>query len=338
MTTIAVLGIDPAKHVFQLHGVDAHGHTVVSKRVSRAKLVETVVQLAPGMVAMEACCGAHFWGRRFRDLGLEVRLLHTKFVRPYVKSAKNDARDAEAICEAALRPHMRFVPLKSQEQLDIQALHRAREQLMRWRTASINQIRGLLAEQGIVLPQGAWRFRKDATLALDDPSSDLTALAVELFRGLLDQLRELEERIATLDRKIVRLGRASEVCRRLAALPGVGPIVATALVASVGDGRQFRCGRDLAAWIGLVPRQHSTGGRPKLLGIGAGGNHYLRKQLIQGARSVLPRLEAKDDGRSRWLKAVLERRGSNRAVVALANKTARIAWVLMARGEAYRAA
>jgi transposase len=180
MTTIAVLAIDLAKHVFQLHGLDAHGRTVVAKRVSRAKLVETVVQLAPGMVAMEACCGAHFWGRRFRDLGLEVRLLHTKFVRPYVKSAKNDARDAEAICEAALRPHRRFVPLKSQEQLDIQALHRAREQLMRWRTASINQTRGLLAEQGIVLPQGAWRFRKGATLALDDPSSELTSLAVEL--------------------------------------------------------------------------------------------------------------------------------------------------------------
>jgi transposase len=230
------------------------------------------------------------------------------------------------------------VPIKSQEQQDIQALHRAREQLVRWRTASINQARGLLAEYGIVLPQGAWRFRRAAVGALDDPSSGLTALAAELFRGLLDQLRELEHRIATLDRRIVQLCRASEACRRLATLPGVGPIIATALVASVGDARQFRCGRDLAAWIGLVPRQHSSGGRPKLLGIGAGGNRYLRKQLIQGARAVLPRLGGKDDGRSRWLKAVLERRGSNRAVVALANKTARVAWVLMARGEAYRAA
>jgi transposase len=230
------------------------------------------------------------------------------------------------------------VPIKSQEQQDIQALHRAREQLVRWRTASINQARGLLAEYGIVLPQGAWRFRREAVGALDDPSSGLTALAAELFRGLLDQLRALEDRIGALDRRIVRLCRNSEVCRRLAALPGVGPIVATALVAGVGDARQFRCGRDLAAWIGLVPRQHSSGGRPKLLGIGAGGNRYLRKQLIQGARAVLPRLGGKDDGRSRWLKAVLERRGSNRAVVALANKTARVAWVLMARGEAYRAA
>ena len=202
----------------------------------------------------------------------------------------------------------------------------------------INQTRGLLAEQGIVLPQGAWRFRKDAAAVFDDPAAELTAMAAELFRGLLGQLRELEDRIATLDHRIVQLCRESEVCRRLAALPGVGPIVATALVAGVGDARQFRCGRDLAAWIGLVPRQHSSGGRPKLMGIGAGGNHYLRKQLIQGARSVLPRLEAKDDGRSRWLKGVLERRGPNRAVVALANKTARIAWVLMARKESYRAA
>jgi transposase len=231
------------------------------------------------------------------------------------------------------------VPVKSQEQQDIQALHRAREQLVRWRTASINQARGLLAEYGIVLPQGAWRFRREAVGALDDPSSRLTALAAELFRDLLEQVRVLGgRRIATLDHRIVQICRASDVCRRLAALPGVGPIVATALVAGVGDARQFRCGRDLAAWIGLVPRQHSSGGRPKLLGIGAGGNRYLRKQLIQGARAVLPRLGGKDDGRSRWLKAVLERRGSNRAVVALANKTARVAWELMARGEAYRAA
>jgi transposase len=336
--TIAILGIDLAKRVFQLHGVDGHGRALVSKRVSRAKLVEVVVQLAPRVVAIEACGGAHYWGRRFRDLGLEVRLLHAKFVRPFVNSAKNDARDAEAICEAALRPTMRFVPLKSQEQLDIQARHRVREQLVRWRTRLINQVRGLLAERGIVLPQGAWRLRGEATAVLDDPASGLTTLGVELFRGLLDQLRELEGRIAALDRRIVRICRASELCRRLAALPGVGPIIATALVAGVGDARQFRCGRDLAAWIGLVPRQHSSGGRPKLLGSGGGGNRYLRKQLIQGARSVLPRLGSKDDGRSRWLKAVLERRGSNRAVVALANKTARIAWVLMARGEAYRAA
>jgi transposase len=267
-----------------------------------------------------------------------VRLIHARFVRPYVKSAKNDARDAEAICEAALRPHMRFVPIKSPEQQDIQALHRAREHLVRGRTALINQTRGLLTEYGIVLPKGAWRFRREVAAILDEPSAALTPLAAELFCHLLDQLRELEARLATLDRQLVALCRQSEVCRRLAALPGVGPIIATALVAGVGDARQFRCGRDLAAWIGLVPRQHSSGGRPKLLGIGAGGNGYLRKQLIHGARAVLLHLGAKGDRRGHWLKALIERRGVNRAVVALANKTARIAWVLLARGETYRAA
>jgi transposase len=246
--TVAILGIDLAKRVFHLHGLDAHGRVVVSKRVGRAKLAEMVVQLAPQLVAMEACCGAHHWGRRFRDLGLEVRLVHARFVRPFVKGTKNDARDPEAICEAALRPSMRFVPLKSQEQLDIQALHRAREQLVRWRTRLINQARGLLTERGVVLPRGAWRFRKEVAAVLDDPSSGLTGLALELLRDLLEQLRELEGRIAALDRRIVQICRESELCRRLAALLGVGPIIATALAASIGDARQFRCGRDLAAW------------------------------------------------------------------------------------------
>jgi transposase len=336
--TVAVLGIDLAKRVFQLHGIDPHGRVVVSRRVSRDKLVETVVQLAPEMVAMEACCGAHHWGRRFQGLGIDVRLIHAKFVRPYVKSAKNDARDAEAICEAAQRPHMRFVPIKSIEQQDIQALHRAREQMMRWRTALINQTRGLLLEYGIALPQGPARFRQEVTIALDDASAELTPFVIELFQCLVDQLRALEDRLANLDRRVVALCRQNELCRRLAELPGVGPIVATALVASVGDARQFRCGRDLSAWIGLVPRQYSSGGKPRLLGIGGQGNRYLRKQLIQGARSVLMHLAGKTDRRTQWLRAVLDRRGFNRAAVALANKTARIAWVLMARGETYRVA
>ncbi len=321
--TVAVLGIDVAKRVFQLHGIDAHGRVVVSRRVSRDKLVETVLQLATQLVAMEACCGAHHWGRRFRGLGIDVRLIHAKFVRPYVKSAKNDARDAEAICEAAQRPHMRFVPIKSIEQQDIQALHRAREQMMRWRTALINHTRGLLLEYGIALPQGPVRFRQEVTIALDDASAELTPFVIELFHCLLDQLRALEDRLANLDRRVVALCRQNELCRRLAELPGVGPIVATALVASVGDARQFRCGRNLSAWIGLVPRQYSSGG--KLLGIGGQGNRYLRKQLIQGARSVLMRLAGKTDRRTQWLGAVLDRRGFNRAAVALANKTARIA-------------
>jgi transposase len=335
---IEVLGIDLAKQVFQLHAVDARGRALSSRRVGRAKLVETVVRLAPRIVAMEACSGAHHWARTFRGLGMEVRLLHAKFVRAYVKSAKNDTHDAEAICEAAMRPHMRFVVVKSLEQQDLQSLHRSREQLVGWRTALINQLRGLLAEYGIVLPQGARRFFREVTAALDEPSGCVTALARELFTDLIAQLRDLHDRIQVLDRRLVALCRQSESARRLACLPGIGPIVATALVASVGDGKQFRNGRELAAWVGLVPRQHSSGGKPRLLGISRSANRYLRKQMVHGARGVMRWLKGKEDPRSRWLLALWERRGFNRAVVAQANKTARMAWVILARGEAYRPA
>jgi transposase len=335
---IEVLGIDLAKQVFQLHAVDARGRALSSRRVGRAKLVETVVRLAPRIVAMEACSGAHHWARTFRGLGMEVRLLHAKFVRAYVKSAKNDTHDAEAICEAAMRPHMRFVVVKSLEQQDLQSLHRSREQLVGWRTALINQLRGLLAEYGIVLPQGARRFSREVTAALDEPSGCVTALARELFTDLIAQLRDLHDRIQVLDRRLVALCRQSESARRLACLPGIGPIVATALVASVGDGKQFRNGRELAAWVGLVPRQHSSGGKPRLLGISRSANRYLRKQMVHGARGVMRWLKGKEDPRSRWLLALWERRGFNRAVVAQANKTARMAWVILARGEAYRPA
>jgi transposase len=335
---IEVLGIDLAKQVFQLHAVDARGRALSSRRVGRAKLVETVVRLAPRIVAMEACSGAHHWARTFRGLGMEVRLLHAKFVRAYVKSAKNDTHDAEAICEAAMRPHMRFVVVKSLEQQDLQSLHRSREQLVGWRTALINQLRGLLAEYGIVLPQGARRFSREVTAALDEPSGCVTALARELFTDLIAQLRDLQDRIQVLDRRLVALCRQSESARRLACLPGIGPIVATALVASVGDGKQFRNGRELAAWVGLVPRQHSSGGKPRLLGISRSANRYLRKQMVHGARGVMRWLKGKEDPRSRWLLALWERRGFNRAVVAQANKTARMAWVILARGEAYRPA
>jgi transposase len=284
---IEVLGIDLAKQVFQLHAVDARGRALTSRRVGRAKLVETVVRLAPRIVAMEACSGAHHWARTFRGLGMEVRLLHAKFVRAYVKSAKNDTHDAEAICEAAMRPHMRFVVVKSLEQQDLQSLHRSREQWVGWRTALINQLRGLLAEYGIVLPQGARRFSREVTAALDEPSGCVTALARELFTDLIAQLRDLNDRIQGLDRRLVALCRQSESARRLACLPGIGPIVATALVASVGDGKQFRNGRELAAWVGLVPRQHSSGGKPRLLGISRSANRYLRKQMVHGARGVM---------------------------------------------------
>lgn len=333
--TMDLLAIDLGKQSFHLHGIDSDG-VLVSRKVSRAKLVEAVIDMAPKTVVMEACASAHHWGRWFMADGRRVRLINPRFVKPFVRGSKNDAVDAEAIYEAAIRPTMRFVPVKSIEQQDLQSLHRIRERLIVQRTSLINHARGLLAEYGIVLPQGPWRFAAQAPTAI--AQAELSDLGRELFMELLDQLRDVKARVARLDAKIVEICREREDCRRLAELPGVGPIIATALVASVDDARHFRSGRELAAWIGLVPRQYTTGGKPRLGGIGRRANHYLRRQMIHGARAVTSRLVRHDDRRSVWLKALVERRGFNKALVALANKTARIAWALLARKETYAAA
>lgn len=333
--TMDLLAIDLGKQSFHLHGIDTDG-VIVSRKVSRAKLVEVVTELAPATVAMEACASAHHWGRWFIAEERTVRLINPRFVKPFVRGSKNDAVDAEAIYEAATRPTMRFVPVKSTDQQDLQSLHRVRERLIVQRTSLINHARGLLAEYGIVLPQGPWRFAAQAPEAI--AKAELSDLGRELFNELLDQLRDVNARVAKLDTKIVAICRDNKDCRRLAALPGVGPIIATALVASVDDARHFRSGRELAAWIGLVPRQYTTGGKPKLGGIGRRANHYLRRQMIHGARAVISRLAKHDDCRSSWLKAIVERRGFNKALVALANKTARIAWALLSRKEDYAAA
>jgi transposase len=327
-----LLAIDLGKRFFHLHGIDADG-VVVSRKVSRIKLEEAVIELAPAVVAMEACASAHHWGRRFEAAGLQVRLINPRFVKPFVRGSKNDAVDAEGIFEAASRPTMRFVPVKSIAQQDLQSLHRVRERFIIQRTSLINHARGLLAEYGIVLPKGSWRFRKQAPAALTD--AGLSEFARELLAELLDQLRDLEARLAKLDAKIVGICRENDACRRLAVLPGVGPVIATAIVAAVDDGRHFRSGRELAAWIGLVPRQYTTGGKPRLGGIGRRANHYLRRQLIHGARAVISRLAGREDRRSAWLKEIVARAGFNKALVALANKTARIAWALLARQENY---
>ena len=330
-----LLAIDLGKQSFHLHGIDADG-VVVSRKVSRGKLMEMVVSLDAQTIAMEACASAHHWGRELQAAGRQVRLINPRFVKPFVKGSKNDAADAEGIFEAATRPTMRFVPVKNIAQQDLQSLHRVRERLVGQRTSLINHSRGLLAEYGIVLPQGPWRFAQQAPAAIAEAS--LSELARALFADLLDQLRDVNTRLDSLDTRILAICRANAACRRLAKLPGVGPIIATALVAGVDDGRQFRNGRELAAWIGLVPRQYTTGGKPRLGGIGRRANHYLRRQMIHGARAVISRLAQHDDARSRWLKALVERRGFNRTIVALANKTARIAWALLARGEEYAAA
>jgi transposase len=329
-----LLAIDLGKRSFHLYGIDTDG-VIFSQKVSRSKLAEVVANLAPKVIAMEACASAHYWARCWLAAGREVRLINPRFVKPFVKGSKNDAADAEAIFEAAMRPTMRFVPVKSLDQQDLQSLHRARDRLICQRTALINHTRGLLAEYGIVLPQGPWRFISQAPAAIAD--ADLSEMTREIFIELLDQLEDLERRVKKLDARMASLCRTNEACRRLSKLPGVGPVVATAIVAAVNEGRQFRSGREMAAWIGLVPRQYTTGGKPRLGGIGRRANHYLRRQMIHGARAVVSRLSKHDDRRANWLKALVARRGFNRTIVALANKTARIAWVLLNRKEAYAA-
>ncbi len=335
---ITTLGIDLAKNVFQLHGVDERGRAVLRKRLSRGKLMGFLANLEPCLIGIEACAGAHYWTREMGKLGHTVRIMSPQYVKPYIKSNKNDSNDAQGICEAVGRPHMHFVPPKSVEQQDIQALHRAREQLIKGRTALVNQMRGLLAEYGIVVSKGVHKLRAALPGILEDGENGLTPLAREVFAESYDQLLAFYRRIAEYDRRIERVFKASPLCQRAAHVEGVGPLSATALVAAVGNAKVFKNGRQMAAWLGLVPKQHSSGGRNRLLGISKRGDRYLRTLLIHGARSVVYRCDKKEDARSRWLRNLKQRRGANRACVALANKNARILWALLAREEAYRPA
>ena len=330
-----LLAIDLGKQSFHIHGISSEGE-VISKKVTRSKLEAVVQELAPAIVAMEACASAHHWGRQFEALGYSVRLIHPRFVMPFVKGSKNDAVDAEAIHEAALRPTMRFVPVKTTEQQDLQMLHRTRDRRITQRTGLINHIRGLLGEYGVVIPVGAFRFRKDIRTAISEAS--LSTLAKQSFNALLAEFEALDKRITEIDRELVAICRTDERCKRLATLPGVGPVIATALIAAVDDGQHFSSGRALAAWIGLVPRQYTTGGKPRLGGIGKRGNQYLRRQLIHGARSVLIRISARSDRRAKWAQELLVRAGHNKTLVAIANKTARMAWAVLRSGESYKAA
>lgn len=335
---VSVLGIDLAKSVFQLHGVDRRGKAVLSKRLSRSQLPVVVANLPKCLVGMEACASAHYWARELQKLGHEVRLMSPQFVKPYVKSNKNDRADAEAIAEAVTRPNMRFVAVKTIEQQDVQALHRVRERLVGTRTALINELRGLLGEYGVVLPQGAQRLRAKISDALENATSQglITQMSRQTFDELLGELHELDERVERMDQRIKAIHRAHPVCQRLAEIPGVGPLTATAIVSAVGDPSMFKNGRAMSAWLGLVPRQHSSGGKEVLLGISKRGDTYLRKLLIHGARTVVRwRDRHPEDRQTRWLKVLVERRGVNRATVALANKNARRIWVLMAHEVEY---
>jgi transposase len=329
---IATIGLDIAKNVFQVHGADVKGRMVLKKTLRRAQVGRFFSTLAPCLIGMEACGSAHFWARKLEGFGHSVRLMAPQFVRPYVKSQKNDAADAEAICEAVTRPSMRFVPIKSVEQQAILAVHRVRQGLVKLRTAQVNQIRSLLAEYGLVMPRGIENLRQ-VPLLLDEP--ELPATFRTLMQTQLEGVRALDRRIAELERDIRHWHRDNAASRRLAEIPGVGPLTASALVASVGDAASFRNGRQLAAWIGLVPRQHSSGGKIRLLGVGQRGDGYLRSLLVHGARAVVssPR---RTGAASPWLAGLLARRHTNVAVVAQANKTARIAWALLRHGEHFR--
>lgn len=332
---IAVLGIDLAKNSFQLHGVDEQGNRVLKKKLTRKQLLAFIAQLPPCLIGLEACGGAHHWVRVFSELGHTVKMIAPQFVKPYVKSNKNDAVDAEAICEAVQRPSMRFVPSKSIEQQDIQSVHRVRSLLIGRRTAQANQIRGLLMEYGIVIPQGINQLRKAIPNILEDAENSLSAYFRELLRELYEEIVHFDERIETIELKLKVISEQNEDCKRLLTIPGVGLLTATALIAAIGDISVFKSGRELAAWIGLVPRQHSTGGKPTLLGISKRGDSYLRTLLIHGGRSVVRVAHKHQDKRNQWIGEIKQRRGENISNVAVANKNARIAWALLTKKQDY---
>lgn len=336
MKQIATLGIDIAKSVFQLHGVDEHGKVVLRRQVRRAQLLSVVAQIGPCLIGMEACGSSQHWRRELEGLGHTVRLMSPQYVKPYVKSQKNDQSDAEAICEAVRRPNMRFVQPKSLAQQDLQSAHRVRQGLMGQRTAVINRLRGMLNEYGIVMARRPGTVRREVPEILGQARSGLTRIGRELVRGLYDHFLQLEKRIRSTEEIIERLGEADDTVRRLRTVPGIGMLTATALVGAVGDAKSFRNGRHMAAWLGLVPRQDSSGGKPRLLGITKRGDKYLRCLLVHGGRSITTQAQREPSGPRAWINAVCNRRGKHRAYVAQANKTARIAWAVMARGETYR--
>jgi transposase len=333
---IVFVGIDLAKNVFAVHGVDEHGKpALVRPAVPRAKLHEVIAALPPCTVAMEACTGAHHWARLFAAHGHAVRLIAPKFVAPYRMSGvrgKNDAADAAAICEAVQRPSMRFVPVKSIDQQVRLMVHRARQGYVEARTACINRLRGLLSELGVVLPLKAATVRREAGATLED----LPGWANTVVGDLLSELHRLDERIAQYDQHILAIAREDERARQLMRLSGVGPTTATAMLAMIGNGHEFRCGREFAAWLGLVPGQYSSGGKTRLGRITKAGDAYLRTMLILGARAVLAAAKSRTDAVSRWAVALEARRGYWKAVVAIAAKNARMCWAMLARAEDFK--
>jgi transposase len=333
---ITTIGIDLAKSVFQVHGVDERGKAVLRKQLKRKDVVKFFANLEPCLIGMEACGGAHYWGRKLSELGHTVRLMAPQFVKPYVKTNKSDRNDAEAICEAVGRPNMRFVPVKSAEMQAVLALHRARQGFVKARTAQANQIRGLLAEFGMVIPKGIGHIAKRLPEILEDAENGLPGMMRLLFERLGENLKGMDKQVGELERQIKLWHRDSEPSRKLEAIAGIGPITASAYVASVGDAKSFKNARQVPAWLGMVPRQDGTGGKAKLGRISKRGDVYLRTLLIHGARAVIAQVERKPEQADGWLKKLLARRNKNIAAVALAAKNARIAWALLAHERSYQ--
>jgi transposase len=315
-------------------GIDENNKAVLQKQLKRAQFALFFSNLPPCLIGMEACGSAHHWARKLQSYGHTVKLMSPQFVKPYVKTNKHDRADAEAICEAVRRPNMRFVAIKTLEQQAVLSLHRARQGFVKARTAQANQIRGLLAEYGLVIPKGISHISKQVPLILEDAENELPGVFRQLIAGLLVHFRELHRQATELEMKIKAWHRDNAASRKLAEIPGIGPLGASALVASIGDARMFKNGRQLAAWLGLVPRQHSTGGKPTLLGMSKRGDVYLRTLMIHGARSAI--LSAQRHATNRWLTQLLERRHPNVAAAALANKNARVVWALLAYDRDYQ--
>ena len=334
MGEITTIGLDLAKHVFQVHGVDADGATVLRKQLRRGQLLAFFSKLPPCFVGLEACATAHYWARELGALGHEVRLMPAQYVKAYIKRNKNDAADAEAICEAVSRPTMRFVPTKTAEQQAALLLHRARERLVRQRTALVNALRAHLAEFGVIAPQGLRNVVKLIDIVRNEEDARLPAAARQVLQVLAAQIEQLETAIVELERQLMAWHKSNPVSQRLATIPGIGPIIATAIAATVVEPSGFRSGREFAAWLGLVPRQNSTGGKNRLGGISKRGNQYLRRLLINGASANL--LRSKATNADPWVIGLRRRRPSLVVAVALANKTARIAWAVMHRQENYQ--
>lgn len=336
MMAIHLLGIDIAKNVFQLHGVDKEGKTVLKQRITRDKLAQTIVNIPSCIIAMEACGGSNYWARALQKNGHIVKLISPQFVKPYVKTNKNDANDAEAIAEAASRPSMHFVPIKQVAQQDIQSLHRVRSRLIRNRTALINEVRGLSLEYGLTIAQGALKVKKALCSMIDDKENELTLLSRECMQELYEELVAIEDRLKWFNKKIKVICKENDACRRVLAVPGVGELTATAIVAAVPNPNEFKNGRHLSAWLGLVPKQSSSGNKQVLLGISKRGDRYLRTLLIHGARAALTHYKNTDNTYGHWLTDKKCKLRFNKAAVALANKNARIIWTLLKTGEEFQ--